>query len=85
MRALVYEGPRKMEVREVDAPTPEGDEVLIRVAYSGICGSELSGYLGQNALRRPPLVFGHEFSGTVAGLGERHEGYRGTPHQLYDL
>ena len=71
MRALVYEGPRKMEVREVDAPTPEDNEVLIRVAYSGICGSELSGYLGQNALRKPPLVFGHEFSGTVAGLGER--------------
>ena len=53
MRALVYEGPRKMEVREVDAPTPEDDEVLIRVAYSGICGSELSGYLGQNALGSP--------------------------------
>ena len=71
MKALVYEGPRKMTVREVDMPTVEPDEVLIRVAYSGICGSELSGYLGQNALRKPPLVFGHEFSGTVAELGER--------------
>jgi threonine dehydrogenase-like Zn-dependent dehydrogenase len=71
MKALVYEGPREMNVREVDVPTLEPDEVLIRVAYSGICGSELSGYLGQNALRKPPLVFGHEFSGTVAELGEQ--------------
>ncbi len=58
MKALVYEGPREMNVREVDVPTVEPDEVLIRVAYSGICGSELSGYLGQNALRKPPLIFG---------------------------
>jgi threonine dehydrogenase-like Zn-dependent dehydrogenase len=71
MKALVYEGPREMNVREVDVPTVEPDEVLIRVAYSGICGSELSGYLGQNALRRPPLIFGHEFSGTIAELGEQ--------------
>ena len=33
------------------------------VSYSGICGSELSGYLGQNSLRKPPLVMGHEFTG----------------------
>ena len=71
MKALVYEGPREMNVREVDVPTVEPDEVLIRVAYSGICGSELSGYLGQNALRKPPLIFGHEFSGTIADLGEQ--------------
>jgi threonine dehydrogenase-like Zn-dependent dehydrogenase len=70
MKALVYEGPRDMNVREVDVPTLEPDEVLIQVAYSGICGSELSGYLGQNALRKPPLIFGHEFSGTIADLGE---------------
>jgi threonine dehydrogenase-like Zn-dependent dehydrogenase len=70
MKALVYEGPREMHVREVEVPTLEAEEVLIRVAYSGICGSELSGYLGHNSLRRPPLVFGHEFSGTVAELGE---------------
>ena len=71
MKALVYEGPHEMKVREVDVPTVEPDEVLIRVAYSGICGSELSGYLGQNALRKPPLIFGHEFSGTIAELGEQ--------------
>lgn len=60
-----------MELREVPMPEIGEDEVLIKVAYSGICGSELSGYLGHNALRKPPLVFGHEFAGTIAALGKR--------------
>lgn len=58
-----------MNLREVEVPAVENDEVLIEVAFSGICGSELSGFLGQNSLRTPPLIFGHEFSGTVAAVG----------------
>ena len=69
MKALVYEAPRVMNLRELDRPVPGRGEVLLRVAYSGICGSELSGFLGQNSLRRPPLVFGHELSGVVEELG----------------
>jgi 2-desacetyl-2-hydroxyethyl bacteriochlorophyllide A dehydrogenase len=69
MRALIWEGPREMTVRDVAVPTPAPDEVLIRVAYCGICGSELSGYLGHNALRVPPLIMGHEFSGKIVALG----------------
>nr|WP_238357537.1 zinc-binding dehydrogenase [Cohnella zeiphila] len=60
-----------MNVREVETPVPGEDELLIRVAYSGICGSELSGFLGQNSLRKPPMIFGHEFAGTVAAIGSR--------------
>jgi 2-desacetyl-2-hydroxyethyl bacteriochlorophyllide A dehydrogenase len=70
MRALVYEAPRTMTIRTVDAPVVQRGEVVIRVAFSGICGSELSGFLGQNSLRRPPLVFGHEFSGWIEQVGE---------------
>ena len=70
MKALVWAGPREMVIRQVPAPTTDPDEVLIRVAYSGICGSELSGYLGHNALRVPPLIMGHEFSGIVEAVGE---------------
>lgn len=69
MPALVYENPRQMTLRDLPVPAIKPDEVLIRVAYSGICGSELSGYLGQNALRKPPLVFGHEFSGHIGQIG----------------
>ncbi len=69
MKALIWEGPREMTLRDVVRPEPAPDEVVIRVAYCGICGSELSGYLGHNALRVPPLIMGHEFSGEVVGLG----------------
>ncbi|MCB0187910.1 MAG: zinc-binding dehydrogenase [Caldilineaceae bacterium] len=70
MQALVWEGPRQMNMREVATPEPAADEVLIRVAYSGICGSELGGYLGHNSLRVPPLIMGHEFSGEIVTLGD---------------
>jgi 2-desacetyl-2-hydroxyethyl bacteriochlorophyllide A dehydrogenase len=69
MRALVYEAPGVMNLRELDPPVPGPDEALLRVSYSGICGSELSGYLGQNSLRTPPLVFGHELAGVVEQVG----------------
>jgi threonine dehydrogenase-like Zn-dependent dehydrogenase len=47
-------------------------EVLISVAAAGICGSELSGFLGHNSLRVPPLVMGHECAGQVVqAAGER--------------
>ena len=69
MKALVYEGPREMNIRQVPVPEPAEDEILIRVEKVGICGSELSGYLGQNSLRKPPIVMGHEFSGVVAAAG----------------
>jgi 2-desacetyl-2-hydroxyethyl bacteriochlorophyllide A dehydrogenase len=69
MKALVYEGPKILNLRHVEIPEPGEDEVLIRVERVGICGSELSGYLGQNSLRTPPLVMGHEFSGYVEQVG----------------
>jgi len=52
-------------------PTIAPDEVLIQVAYSGICGSELSGFEGKNSLRKPPLIMGHEFSGIIAEMGQQ--------------
>lgn len=74
MKALVYEGPRMMNIREVPIPEIKEDEVLIRVQRAGICGSELSGYLGHNSLRKPPLIMGHEFSGVVEQLGTQVDG-----------
>src|SRR5512138_3793287 len=69
MKALVWEAPRVMAMREQAEPVAKPGEVVLKVAYAGICGSELSGYLGHNALRVPPLVMGHEFAGQVVALG----------------
>src|ERR1022692_2439116 len=65
MEVLVWLGPRKMEIQQAAIPQVHPGEVLIAVHAAGICGSELSGYLGQNSLRKPPLVMGHEAAGQV--------------------
>src|SRR3954453_10983311 len=69
MQALVWTGPRQMAVQDLATPTAQPGEVLLAVDAVGICGSELSGYLGHNSLRVPPLVMGHEFAGTVTATG----------------
>lgn len=76
MKALVYEGPKLLNMREVVLPEIKADEVLIRVELAGICGSELGGYLGHNSLRKPPLVMGHEFSGRIERTGEAAKRFR---------
>ena len=70
MDALVWTAPSRMEIQEAAVPAPGAGEVLVEVAAVGICGSELSGYLGQNSLRVPPLIMGHEFSGHVVQVGD---------------
>ncbi len=68
MRAISYEG--KDTVTVVDRPVPEasGRQALIKVAYAGICGSDLSIVSGKHPRAKAPLVMGHEFSGTLAAL-----------------
>ena len=73
MKVLVWNGPRHMTVEERKRPEPGRNEVLLRVGAVGICGSEIEGYLGNNSLRVPPLIMGHEFSGEVVAVGP-HEG-----------
>ena len=70
MKTLVWQGPRRMEVEEAPEPAPEAGTVVLRTGAAGICGSEVEGYLGRMGNRTPPLVMGHEFSGTVAEVGE---------------
>lgn len=82
MRALVWLGPHQMELQTVPTPTPGKHEVLIHVEAVGICGSELSGYLGESSIRKPPLIMGHEGAGTiVAGKGTLADGTAVHPGQ----
>jgi L-iditol 2-dehydrogenase len=69
MKALLLTKYRSLEIADIPAPTPGPDEVLIRVAACGICGSDVHGYDGSSGRRIPPIVMGHEAAGTVAGLG----------------
>lgn len=69
MRALVLERIGHLEVQErPDTQAGEG-QVLIRVQATGICGSDVHGYTGENGRRHPGQIMGHESSGVVAALG----------------
>src|ERR1051326_851803 len=63
MRALVYTAPGKVELEERPRPTAPAGEEEIAIEVAGVCGSDISGFLGQSALRRPGLVLGHELVG----------------------
>jgi threonine dehydrogenase-like Zn-dependent dehydrogenase len=69
MRVLHYPEFDRLEVRDLDAVAPGPDEVSIRVAACGLCGSELETFKNRSPRRPPPLVMGHEFCGTVAAVG----------------
>jgi len=60
---------RNLEMADVPTPEPRADEVLIRVAACGICGSDVHGYDGSSGRRIPPLVMGHEAAGTIEIAG----------------
>lgn len=68
MKALVFTAPRRLEMQDLPVPEIGGGEALIRVRASGVCGSDLHGFLGKSKRRVPPLVLGHEFSGEVAEI-----------------
>ncbi len=66
MRALVYTAPRRVTMEEIPRPRPSAGSIEIAVAAAGICGSDITGFLGQSRLRVPPLVLGHELVGRTA-------------------
>ncbi|OHD73543.1 MAG: hypothetical protein A2177_12100 [Spirochaetes bacterium RBG_13_68_11] len=79
MRAVVkvQKGKGFVEVRNVPEPQPGPGEVRIGVEYAGICASDLHIMNDDIAFAiRPPVVMGHEFSGTIDRLGNGVEGWR---------
>lgn len=67
MPALVYTGPHAMTWTTVPLPQPRPGEALVRVAAVGICGSDMHAWHGHDGRRPPPLILGHEATGTVVG------------------
>lgn len=70
MRAAVLEGKRRFVVAEVLDPVLDGDEVLVKVRYCGICGGDLHVYK-----EGAGVGFGHEFSGDVVEIGPDVNGW----------
>ena len=68
VQAAVMVEPGKIEVREFDRPQIGGDELLLKIESTGICGSDKHMYAGHMGLQFP-VVPGHELVGTIEELG----------------
>lgn len=68
MKAAIVEGTDQVSVRVVEDPSPSEGEVLVRVHYSGICGSDVPRVL-EGRVHGFPITLGHEFSGVVEKVG----------------
>src|SRR5262245_4336137 len=79
MKALVYEGPWQMPIRDIDLPVLGSEEVIVAVRAVGICGSDVHGFTGSTGRRYPGIVMGHEFTGIITAVGAAV-----TEHQVGD-
>ena len=71
MRAMLLDAPHTpLRLADLPIPVPGSGQVLLKVRACGVCHTDLH-YIdhGVPTFKKPPLVLGHEVSGTVAGLG----------------
>ncbi len=70
MKAAIYTGDPKLEIREVDVPKVASNEILVKIAACGVCHTD-EGYLeGVPTFKKPPIILGHEPSGQVVEVGK---------------
>jgi 2-desacetyl-2-hydroxyethyl bacteriochlorophyllide A dehydrogenase len=74
MKVVMLVGKQKLEVVEIDKPVRDGQNVIIKVIYCGICGSDIHYWVdGQGMAGVKNLIMGHEFHGTVDDPGARED------------
>jgi threonine dehydrogenase-like Zn-dependent dehydrogenase len=76
MKAAVVEKPGTLVTKQVPVPEISDDEVLIKVKYTGICGTDWSIFTGKYSADKLPLIPGHEFSGTISRVGGKARGLK---------
>jgi threonine dehydrogenase-like Zn-dependent dehydrogenase len=70
MKALALKTFGEMEIIELEDPITKSGEVTVDIWATGICGSDLHGFTGENGRRFPGQIMGHESVGHVASVGE---------------
>ncbi len=75
MKAAIYEGKRQIRIDDIPKPTPKEGEVLIKVKYTGICGSDLEAYK-TGLYPKKGIALGHEIFGTISELGPGVKGWK---------
>ena len=79
MKAIVLEEPRKFSVQDVqDATSPGPGQALVCTHRMGICGTDISGYLGKMPFFSYPRIPGHELGIEVLEIGDGVTNVRAT-------
>ncbi|HWP91603.1 MAG TPA: alcohol dehydrogenase catalytic domain-containing protein [Thermodesulfobacteriota bacterium] len=69
-KAAVLISPEEIRIEEREEPSLSDNEVLIRVKFAGVCGTDIALFSGQYKVPLP-LVLGHEFSGEIVAVGNK--------------
>jgi len=70
LKAAVFYGSRDLRIEEISRPdSPKAGELLVKVSRAAICGTDSSEWDHGPILSRPPVVLGHEFTGSVVEIG----------------
>jgi Zn-dependent alcohol dehydrogenase len=86
VQAAVLEAPaRPFQVREVELDEPNAGEALVRIAATGLCGSDLKALDGLRSLVPFPAILGHEAAGLVEEVGEGVERLRPGDHVVLSI
>lgn len=75
MKTAVITEKHKVEIQEAPLPAIQANEVLLKVIYAGLCGSDVHLFHGQHPFRKPPMIPGHEMVGEIVQLGSAAAGY----------
>ncbi len=76
MRALIFEGPGRLRLADIERPEPGPGEVIVRVRRAALCGTDLRIVAGTKTRDvRTGHPIGHEAAGTVAAVGQDVDGY----------
>lgn len=77
MKAVMFYAPKDIRFEEVNVPEPNEGEVLVKVEAALTCGTDVKTFRRGHPvlIKKTPSGFGHEFSGTIAKLGENVEGF----------
>ncbi|STT82228.1 putative dehydrogenase, NAD(P)-binding, starvation-sensing protein [Klebsiella pneumoniae] len=71
MRSVVVKEPGQLNIESRPVPVPGAHEVRVKIAFAGICGSDVHIYHGHNPFAKYPRVIGHEFYGIIDAVGEQ--------------
>jgi propanol-preferring alcohol dehydrogenase len=77
MRAMIFRGPGfPLELQQIPIPSPEPDQVLIKIAACGVCRTDLHIVNGELACPKLPLVLGHQIVGRIIQVGDQVNSYK---------